>query len=247
MKLIQYVFSNLDLRDFRARVGTRDPESDKYVGDAAVWEQATNAIIEACERLGLNYTVEAGEAAFYGPKLDFIFRDVLKREWQLGTFQLDYNLPERFELEYVGEDNERHRPVMIHRAPFGSLERFIGILIEHYNGAFPAWLAPVQAVLIPIADRHTEYARDVAAQLRAEGAARRGRYLATHGRQDPRGVADAHPVAAGRGRPRHRERRQRALALRGGLGAMHVTEFIAQASTSWRTSWANWPNAPRPS
>ncbi len=113
--------------------------------------------------------MEEGEAAFYGPKLDFIFRDVLKREWQLGTVQVDYNLPERFELEYVGEDNERHRPVMIHRAPFGSLERFIGILIEHFDGAFPAWLAPVQVMLIPVADRHLEYARKVAAELKASG------------------------------------------------------------------------------
>ena len=132
-------------------------------------ERATQAIITACEQLGLNYVVEEGEAAFYGPKLDFIFRDVLKREWQLGTVQVDYNLPERFELEYIGEDNERHRPVMIHRAPFGSLERFVGILIEHFNGAFPAWLAPVQAVLIPVADRHIDYARDVAQQLRDAG------------------------------------------------------------------------------
>ncbi len=113
--------------------------------------------------------MEEGEAAFYGPKLDFIFRDVLKREWQLGTVQVDYNLPERFDLEYIGEDNERHRPVMIHRAPFGSLERFIGILIEHFNGAFPAWLSPVQVVLIPIADRHLDYVKQVAEQLKAEG------------------------------------------------------------------------------
>jgi threonyl-tRNA synthetase len=168
-RLIQFVFTSLGLLDFRARVGTRDPNSDKYVGKPESWEKATAAIIEACEKMGLNYTVEAGEAAFYGPKLDFIFRDVLKREWQLGTVQIDYNLPERFELEYVGEDNERHRPVMIHRAPFGSLERFIGILIEHFNGAFPAWLSPVQAVMIPVADRHLDYAKSVAEQLKAEG------------------------------------------------------------------------------
>ncbi|HEX3050554.1 MAG TPA: threonine--tRNA ligase [Aggregatilineaceae bacterium] len=169
VKLTQFVFNSMGLTDFRARVGIRDPKSDKYVGDPAVWEKATAAIIEACQVLNLNYVVEEGEAAFYGPKLDFIFRDVLKREWQLGTVQVDYNLPERFELEYVGEDNERHRPVMIHRAPFGSLERFIGILIEHFNGSFPAWLAPVQVKMIPIADRHLDYARDVAAQLKARG------------------------------------------------------------------------------
>lgn len=169
VRLIQYVFGSLGLNDFRARVGKRDPNSDKYVGDSEGWEKATAAIIEACEQLGLNYVVEEGEAAFYGPKLDFIFRDVLKREWQLGTVQIDYNLPERFELEYVGADNERHRPVMIHRAPFGSLERFIGILIEHFNGAFPAWLAPVQVKLIPVADRHLDYAHDVARQLKSQG------------------------------------------------------------------------------
>ena len=169
VRLTQYVFDSMGMNDFRVRVGTRDPESDKYVGSDENWERATEAIIHACEKLELNYVVEEGEAAFYGPKLDFIFRDVLKREWQLGTVQVDYNLPERFELEYIGEDNERHRPVMIHRAPFGSLERFIGILIEHFNGAFPAWLAPVQAVLIPVADRHVDYARDIAQQFRDAG------------------------------------------------------------------------------
>ncbi len=169
VRLIQHVFNSLGLMDFRARVGTRDPKSDKYAGDAAIWEKATEAIIQACEQLDLDYVVEEGEAAFYGPKLDFIFRDVLKREWQLGTVQVDYNLPERFELEYIGEDNKPHQPIMIHRAPFGSMERFVGILIEHFNGAFPAWLAPVQAVMIPIADRHVEYMQGVAGQLKAHG------------------------------------------------------------------------------
>ena len=115
------------------------------------------------------YSVEEGEAAFYGPKLDFIMRDVLGREWQLGTVQVDYVLPERFEIEYVGPDGEKHRPVMIHRAPFGSMERFIGILIEHFNGAFPLWLAPVQVKMVPITERHNEYAKEVATQLRAAG------------------------------------------------------------------------------
>jgi threonyl-tRNA synthetase len=167
--LIQGIFTSLGLTDFRARIGTRDPASDKYVGDEGLWERATSAIIQACEDLKLPYNVEAGEAAFYGPKLDFIVRDVLKREWQLGTVQVDYNLPARFETEYVAEDNTRQRPIMIHRAPFGSMERFIGILIEHFGGAFPVWLAPVQAVLIPVADRHNEYADQVAAQLKAHG------------------------------------------------------------------------------
>lgn len=169
VRLIQYVFNTLGLTDFSARVGIRDPKSDKYVGSDEQWEKAASAIIQACDELGLPYTVEEGEAAFYGPKLDFIFRDVLKRRWQLGTVQVDYNLPERFELEYVADDNSRQRPVMIHRAPFGSLERFIGIIIEHFGGVFPAWLSPVQAVLIPIADRHVEHAQKVAAQLKSAG------------------------------------------------------------------------------
>ncbi len=169
VRLIQFVFDTVGFKDFRARIGTRDPKSEKYVGDPALWEKATNAIIAAADKLGLNYTVAEGEAAFYGPKLDFIFRDVLKREWQLGTVQIDYNLPQRFGLEYMGEDNQIHQPVMIHRAPFGSMERFTGILIEHFAGAFPAWLAPVQAELIPVADRHVEYLNNVAAQMKAAG------------------------------------------------------------------------------
>jgi threonyl-tRNA synthetase len=169
VRLIQDIFNALGLHDFRARVGTRDPESDKYVGSDELWQAATEAIIQVCEDLNLPYVVEAGEAAFYGPKLDFLVRDVLKREWQLGTVQVDYNLPERFDLEYVASDNTRQRPIMIHRAPFGSMERFIGILIEHFAGAFPLWLAPVQAVVIPVTDRHEAYANEVAGALRAAG------------------------------------------------------------------------------
>jgi threonyl-tRNA synthetase len=167
--LIQGIFNSLGLTDFRARVGTRDPASEKYVGSDELWENATAAIIQACDEVGLDYSVEEGEAAFYGPKLDFIVRDVLKREWQLGTVQVDYNLPARFELEYVADDNSRQRPVMIHRAPFGSMERFIGILIEHFAGSFPAWLAPVQAMIIPITDKHYEYADGIAKQLKKLG------------------------------------------------------------------------------
>jgi len=167
--LIQYVFGSIGFHDFRARLGTNDPESDKYAGAPEMWQRGINAIRQAADKLGLNYSVEAGEAAFYGPKLDFIFRDVLKREWQLGTVQVDFLLPERFDLEYTGEDGQKHRPVMIHRAPFGSMERFVGILIEHFNGAFPLWLSPVQAVVIPIADRHVAYGREVVAALRAAG------------------------------------------------------------------------------
>ncbi|MCA9954770.1 MAG: threonine--tRNA ligase [Ardenticatenaceae bacterium] len=167
--LIQYVFNTMGFHDFRARLGTNDPNSDKYAGAPEMWQRGIAAIKQAADKVGMRYTVEEGEAAFYGPKLDFIFRDVLKREWQLGTVQVDFLLPERFDLEYTGEDGQKHRPVMIHRAPFGSMERFVGILIEHFNGAFPLWLAPVQAVMVPITDRHIPYANKVAAELRASG------------------------------------------------------------------------------
>ncbi len=167
--LVEFIFRSLGLTDYRARVGVRDPQSDKYVGSDEVWEQAAKAIIAAATRRGLNFTVEEGEAAFYGPKLDFIIRDALKREWQISTVQVDYNLPARFELEYVGEDNERHQPIMIHRALYGSMERFVAVLIEHYAGAFPAWLAPLQVALIPVADRHIAYAQDVANILHSKG------------------------------------------------------------------------------
>ncbi|MGD8585245.1 MAG: threonine--tRNA ligase [Chloroflexota bacterium] len=169
VRLIQYIFESMGFDDYRARLGTNDDESDKYAGTPEMWTKGAAAIQKAADKVGLRYTIEPGEAAFYGPKLDFIVRDVLKREWQLGTVQVDFLLPERFELEYTGEDGQKHRPVMIHRAPFGSLERFIGILIEHFNGAFPLWLSPVQVVMIPITDRHVDYARQVAEALKHSG------------------------------------------------------------------------------
>jgi threonyl-tRNA synthetase len=168
--LILFVLRTLELHDFRVRVSLRDPASDKYVGEAENWDKAEAAILKAVQDLGMDYEVAAGEAAFYGPKLDFLVRDSIGREWQLGTVQVDYNLPERFQLEYIGEDGQAHRPVMIHRAPFGSLERFVGLLIEHFAGAFPVWLAPVQTVVIPIAERHNEYAVEVQKALRGIGA-----------------------------------------------------------------------------
>ena len=154
---------------FRARVGVRDTDSEKYVGTPEQWEQAQQAILAAVQSLAMPHFVAEGEAAFYGPKLDFLVEDALGREWQLGTIQVDYVLPERFDLTYMGDDGQQHRPVMIHRAPFGSLERFIGILIEHYAGAFPLWLAPVQVRLIPIADRHVDYCRAVCIRLQEAG------------------------------------------------------------------------------
>jgi threonyl-tRNA synthetase len=167
--LILSVFRSLKLQNFKARLSFRDPESDKYIGGDDVWDVSQNAIRRAVQTLGMEYFEAPGEAAFYGPKLDFIFRDALEREWQLGTVQVDYNLPERFDLEYVAEDGSRQRPVMIHRAPFGSLERLIGILIEEYAGDFPLWLAPVQMRLLPVTEEQLGFAQSVADQLLAKG------------------------------------------------------------------------------
>ncbi|MEG4805271.1 threonine--tRNA ligase [Microcoleus sp. ARI1-B5] len=166
--LILSVFKSLQLKNFKARLSFRDPENlEKYIGSDEAWEKAQGAIRRAVETLGMNYFEGIGEAAFYGPKLDFIFQDVLDREWQLGTVQVDYNLPERFDLQYVAEDGTRQRPVMIHRAPFGSLERLIGILIEQYAGDFPIWLAPVQVRLLPVSGDFLPFAKEVAAKMKA--------------------------------------------------------------------------------
>ncbi len=167
--LILTVFRSLQLKNFKARLSFRDPASDKYIGGDEVWDQAEGAIRRAVQQLGMEYFEGIGEAAFYGPKLDFIFSDALAREWQLGTVQVDYNLPERFDLEYVAEDGSRKRPVMIHRAPFGSLERLIGILIEEYAGDFPLWLAPIQIRLLPVSDLQLDFTKEVAAKMVALG------------------------------------------------------------------------------
>ncbi|HEY9727172.1 MAG TPA: threonine--tRNA ligase [Chroococcales cyanobacterium] len=167
--LILSVFNSLQLKNFKARLSFRDPADDKYIGSDEAWNKAESAIRRAVETLGMNYFEGIGEAAFYGPKLDFIFQDALDREWQLGTVQVDYNLPERFDLEYVAEDGSRKRPVMIHRAPFGSLERLVGILIEEYAGNFPFWLAPVQVRIVQVSDTQLSYAKEVAQKMRALG------------------------------------------------------------------------------
>jgi len=167
--LVKLVLSTLGLEDFRVRVGLRDPDSSKYVGSSDNWDRAETNIRHVVSRSGLPYSEEAGEAAFYGPKIDFVVTDCIGREWQLGTVQVDYNLPERFGLEYIGDDNVPHQPVMIHRAPFGSLERFIGILIEHFAGAFPLWLSPVQVAVLPVSDKYNEYGRAVRDALVAAG------------------------------------------------------------------------------
>ncbi|MDY6803237.1 MAG: threonine--tRNA ligase [Cyanobacteriota bacterium] len=163
------VFEKLQLKNFRARLSFRDPSLDKYIGSDEAWDKAENAIRRAVETLGMDHFEGIGEAAFYGPKLDFIFNDALEREWQLGTVQVDYNLPERFDLEYVAEDGTRKRPVMIHRAPFGSIERLVGILIEEYAGDFPLWLAPEQVRLLPVGNDFLPFAQEVAAKMQKEG------------------------------------------------------------------------------
>ena len=229
LSLVKIIFGTLGMRDYRVRVGLRDPASDKYTGDPANWDKAEQACREAARSLGVPFTEEIGEAAFYGPKIDFVVKDVIGREWQLGTVQVDYNLPERFDLSYIGPDSKPHRPVMIHRAPFGSMERFCGVLIEHFAGAFPTWLAPEQVRLLPIADRHTPWCEDlkrrmVEAGFRAtvdarsektgkkvaEGQVARVPYMLVVGDRD---------IEAGNVSVRHRER--------GDLGPRPVEQFLA--------------------
>jgi len=164
--IVLYIFKTLDFKDYIAQISLRDKaDTEKYIGSDENWEKAESAIIEAAAEKGLKTIIEYGEAAFYGPKLDFMVRDAIGRKWQLGTIQVDYNLPDRFELEYVGADDKRHRPVMIHRAPFGSMERFVAVLIEHTAGKFPLWLTPEQAIILPIGERFNDYAKKVAELL----------------------------------------------------------------------------------
>ncbi|MEM0897560.1 MAG: threonine--tRNA ligase [Verrucomicrobiota bacterium] len=167
--LVKTVLGTLGMNEYSVRLSLREPGSDKYVGDPANWDKAEASLREAVKTLGVDYTEEEGEAAFYGPKIDFVVRDVIGRPWQLGTVQVDYNLPERFDLNYIGADNEKHRPVMIHRAPFGSLERFTGLLIEHFAGHFPTWLSPEQVRILPISDKSLDYASGILEKLREAG------------------------------------------------------------------------------
>lgn len=162
IKIVLQIFTALDFKDFVTQISIRDPQNpEKYIGSDENWEKAESAIIEVAQESGLEYIIEEGEAAFYGPKMDFMVRDAIGRKWQLGTIQVDYNLPERFDLEYIGDDNKKHRPVMIHRAPFGSMERFVAVLIEHTAGKFPLWLAPEQVRILPISEKFHEYAEKV--------------------------------------------------------------------------------------
>ncbi len=167
LDLVKLVFNTLGMSDYRVRIGLRDPDSQKYTGGAEKWDKAEAALRDAAKKLDVAYSEEPGEAAFYGPKIDFVVKDVIGREWQLGTVQVDYNLPERFDLTYVGADNEKHRPVMIHRAPFGSMERFVGVLIEHFAGNFPTWLAPEQVRILPMNDDLVPRAREIESTLKA--------------------------------------------------------------------------------
>ena len=170
MDIILYIFKALDFQNFEAQISLRDPNNkEKYIGTDENWEKAQNAIIEACEEKGLKAKQVEGEAAFYGPKLDFMVKDAIGRRWQLGTIQVDYNLPERFDLEFTGNDNQKHRPVMIHRAPFGSMERFVAVLLEHTAGKLPLWLIPEQAVVLPISEKFNDYAHEVVKQLDEQG------------------------------------------------------------------------------
>ncbi|MBQ1173599.1 MAG: threonine--tRNA ligase, partial [Alistipes sp.] len=164
--IVLYIFRTLKFDNYTAQISLRDPNNkEKYIGSDENWAKAEGAIIQACKEKGLNTTVELGEAAFYGPKLDFMVKDALGRSWQLGTIQVDYNLPERFDLTYKGSDDKLHRPIMIHRAPFGSMERFVAVLLEHTGGKFPLWLTPDQVVVLPISEKYNDYANEVARQL----------------------------------------------------------------------------------
>jgi threonyl-tRNA synthetase len=232
LDLVKTVLSTLGMDDYRVRLSLRDPESDKYVGDPANWDKAEAALREAVATLGVDYSEELGEAAFYGPKIDFVVKDVIGRAWQLGTVQVDYNLPERFGLSYVGADNQTHRPVMIHRAPFGSMERFTGLLIEHFEGKFPTWLAPEQVRVLPISEKFLDSAESAAARLAEAGvrvAVDRGAdkigakiRLARIDRIPYMLVIGAREAQEGTVSVRHRDRND--------LGAMPLDDFVATIS-----------------
>jgi threonyl-tRNA synthetase len=230
LELVKIIFKTLGMKDYRVRVGLRNPDSSKYVGDPKNWDAAEQACRDAAKSLGVAFSEEPGEAAFYGPKIDFVVKDVIGREWQLGTVQVDYNLPERFKLEYIGPDNHPHRPVMIHRAPFGSFERFCGVLIEHFAGAFPTWLSPEQVRVLPISDKTNDYAKQVLGALKA------ARVRATLDDSNERVQAKI-KVAADEKipymlvvGPRDAEAGQVSIRARGiqkDLGAMPLAEFVA--------------------
>ena len=230
IELVKIVFAAMGMEDYRVRVGLRDPNSDKYVGDPKNWEKAEKACREAAQSLGKPFAEEQGEAAFYGPKIDFVVRDCIGRQWQLGTVQVDYNLPERFNLEYIGADNHPHRPIMIHRAPFGSMERFIGVLIEHFAGAFPLWLAAEQARILTVSEKSEEYGRQVEKQMLAAGLRVKGDFRSEKlGAKIREGQLDLVPYMLVVG-PRDAENGTVSVRDRvdGDLGAMPLSEAIAK-------------------
>src|SRR5258706_5301879 len=237
LELVKIILGTLGMQAYRVRVGLRDPDSAKYVGDPAHWDRAEAACIRAAESLGVSFTLEPGEAAFYGPKIDFVVKDVIGREWQLGTVQVDYQLPQRFDLSYVGADNKPHRPVMIDRAHFGSMERFIGVLIEHFAGAFPLWLSPVQVAILPISEKFTDYAKEVEAALVEAG-------LRVELNLSPEKIGAKIREASMNKVPYmlilgEKEQQARVVAIRhrteGDKGRMAVSEFIARAQDEVRS------------
>ncbi len=242
LELVKLIFGTLNIQDYRVRVGLRDPDGAKYVGSSEVWDRAEQACREAAASLGVPFSEEAGEAAFYGPKIDFVVKDVLGREWQLGTIQVDYNLPERFDLSYIGPDNKPHRPVMVHRAPFGSMERFVGVLIEHFAGSFPTWLSPEQVRVLPLSEKSSDYATSVYNKLKAAGV-RVGLDLKDDRIQAKVKVGtDARiPYLLVVG-PRDAENQEVSVRARGhrqSLGAMNVDEFVAQVTEEISTRSAD--------
>lgn len=230
IELVKVVFAAMGMEDYSVRVGLRDPDNSKYVGDPKNWDLAEQACREAAETLGKPFDQDPGEAAFYGPKIDFVAKDCLGRKWQLGTVQVDYNLPIRFGLEYVGADNQTHRPIMIHRAPFGSMERFIGLLIEHFGGCFPLWLNPEQARILTVSDKSEEYGRSVEKQMLAAGLRVKADYRSEKlGAKIRDGQLEMIPYMMIVG-PRDAENGTVSLRDRakGDLGAMSVEEAIAK-------------------
>ncbi len=232
--LVLYVFKALGFQDYTAQVSLRDPEKpEKYIGDTQLWDKAEQEIKEVAEEKELNTIIEYGEAAFYGPKLDFMVKDALGRRWQLGTIQVDYQLPERFELEYVGSDSQKHRPVMIHRAPFGSLERFIAILIEHTGGQFPLWLSPDQYIILPISEKYHDYAVEIDNRLKQEGFRGQTDFRAEKiGKKIRDSEVQKLPIMLIIG---EKEAESEAVSVRkkgeGDLGSMNVNEFISYLKT----------------
>ena len=230
--LVKTVLTTLSMNEYRVRVGLRDPNSSKYVGSPDNWEKAENALRSAVKQLGMPFVEEPGEAAFYGPKIDFMVKDVIGREWQLGTVQVDYNLPERFDLTYIGPDNRPHRPVMVHRAPFGSMERFVGVLIEHFAGNFPLWLAPEQVRVLTIGEDAAlmEYAKGIVNELRANKVRVEGDYSNDNikGKIADAEQAKVHTMLVIGGRDMEAGAVSVRLQGKGNLGAKPKSEVIAE-------------------